>query len=164
MAHSERVARYTVSLARELQIDSAMIPTVEQAARFHDIGKSAMPVSLLMKPSPMTDGEIAIMRRHVDAGADILEVTPTLRHLAPVVRASHEWFSGGGYPSQLAGLAIPFASRLIAVADAYDAMTQSRAYRDRLDVNEAVGELLRCCPSQFDPDIVVAFLNVLGRH
>ena len=164
VAHSERVARYSVSLARELQIDAALIPTIEEAARFHDIGMSAMPESLLTKPSPMTAGEAAVMRRHVDAGADILETTTSLRHLAPIVRASHEWFSGGGYPLQLAGLAIPFASRLIAVVDAYDAVTHRRACRDSLDVNEAVGELLRCCPSQFDPDIVVAFLSVLGRH
>jgi putative nucleotidyltransferase with HDIG domain len=164
LSHSERVSRFSVTLAQELGLDPAVIPSIEVAARFHDVGKAAMPESLLTKPSPMTPGEIAIMRRHVDAGADILDATIALRELAPIVRASHEWFSGGGYPLQLAGVAIPYASRLIAVADAYDAMTQSRAYRERLDVSEAVGELLRCSGSQFDPDIVTAFLTLLGGH
>jgi HD-GYP domain-containing protein (c-di-GMP phosphodiesterase class II) len=108
-------------------------------------------------------GEAAIMRRHAEAGAAILNTT-SLRDVAPIVLASHEWYNGGGYPARLASRAIPFESRVIAVADAYDAMTHSRAYRDRLNVSEAVSELLRCSGSQFDPDIVTAFLNVLGRH
>ena len=80
------------------------------------------------------------------------------------MRASHEWFGGGGYPRQAAGIAIPFVSRIIAVADAYDAMTQDRAYRIRVDSSDAVAEILRCSPSQFDPEIAAAFLAVLGRH
>jgi putative nucleotidyltransferase with HDIG domain len=163
LAHSERVARYSVSLATELRLDALTIPLVERAGRFHDIGKAAVPESLLTKPSPMTMGEAAIMRRHAEAGAAILNTT-SLRDVAPIVLASHEWYNGGGYPARLASRAIPFESRVIAVADAYDAMTHSRAYRDRLNVSEAVSELLRCSGSQFDPDIVTAFLNVLGRH
>ena len=80
------------------------------------------------------------------------------------VRASHEWFGGGGYPEKLSGTAIPLASRIIAVADAYDAMTEDRSYRKSLDSGDAVAELLRAAPSQFDPDIVVAFLTVLNRQ
>jgi HD-GYP domain-containing protein (c-di-GMP phosphodiesterase class II) len=83
---------------------------------------------------------------------------------AASVRASHEWFGGGGYPLRSAGTAIPFVSRIIAVADAYDAMTQDRSYRVRCDASDAVSELLRCSPAQFDPEIVAAFLAVLGRH
>jgi HD-GYP domain-containing protein (c-di-GMP phosphodiesterase class II) len=163
LAHSDRVARYSVSIAQELKLDPAMIPLAGRAARLHDLGKIAMPQSLLAKPSPMTDGEIDVMRRHADAGAEILGDT-TLRDLAPVVRSTHEWFGGGGYPARLAGARIPFLSRVIAVADAYDAMTQSRAYRHQLDAGEAVNELLRCSTSQFDPAVVVAFLTVLGRQ
>jgi len=124
----------------------------------------ALPDALVTKPSPLTSGEKAIMRRHVDVGADILEATDTLRTAAPIVRASHEWFGGGGYPQQLAGSTIPLASRIIAVVDAYDAMTQDRAYRTRFDSSDAVAELLRCSPTQFDPQVVAAFLAVLGRH
>jgi HD-GYP domain-containing protein (c-di-GMP phosphodiesterase class II) len=103
------------------------------------------------------------MRRHVTAGAEILDRTHTLRGLEPIVRSSHEWFGGGGYPAKLQGSEIPMASRIIAVCDAYDAMTHDRAYRARFDSAEAVSELLRCTPAQFDPEIVVAFLNVLGH-
>jgi len=163
-AHSERIARYTGSIARELNLDAAAIDLVELASRFHDIGKMAVPGVILSKPSPLTPGEIAIMRRHVEAGVEILGTTPALRPTMPIVLASHEWFGGTGYPNRLAGSAIPLASRIIAVADAYDAMTQDRAYRNRLDAAAATAELLRSAPSQFDPDIVVAFLNIVNRH
>jgi putative nucleotidyltransferase with HDIG domain len=163
-AHSERVVRFSLSISRELGVPEEALLDIELAARFHDIGKIATPEPLLTKPSPLTPGELAIMRQHVDAGADILEGTVTLAHLAPSVRASHEWFGGAGYPHKLAGTDIPLASRVIAVADAYDAMTQNRAYRGPLDSPEAVTELLRCSPSQFDPDVVNAFLTILGRH
>lgn len=164
MEHSERVARYALSIAQELGIPAAHMVVLEQAARFHDIGKLAMPEPVLSKPSPLTRGEAAIMRGHVDAGAKILEATRTLKSAAPAVHASHEWYGGTGYPRQLAGHAIPLESRIIAVADAYDAMTHDRCYRTLLDSSEAAAELLRCTPNQFDPDIVGAFLNVLSRH
>jgi HD-GYP domain-containing protein (c-di-GMP phosphodiesterase class II) len=118
----------------------------------------------MSKPSPLTPGEMAIMRQHVEMGAEILESAPSLAFAARAVRASHEWFGGGGYPRKIGGIAIPFVSRIIAVADAYDAMTQDRACRLHLDSAEAVSEILRCSPSQFDPEIVAAFLAVLGRH
>jgi len=164
VAHSERVARYTVSLARALGVPAEEITAFESAARFHDIGKMAMPDSLLHKPSPLTPGEQALMRRHVDAGAEILASTRTLRDVAPIVMASHEWFSGGGYPRKLAGDAICLGSRVIAVADAYDAMTQDRQYRGRVGSADAVSELLRCSGSQFDPAVVTALLGILGTH
>lgn len=163
-AHGERVARYAHSVAREVGVDRALGAHVEIAARFHDIGKMAMPRALISKPFPLTPGERAIMRRHVDIGAEILDATRSLAFAAPAVRASHEWFGGGGYPRGSAGITIPLVSRIIAVADAYDAMTQNRAYRIRLDSSDAIAELLRCSPAQFDPEIVAAFLAVLGRH
>jgi putative nucleotidyltransferase with HDIG domain len=164
LGHTERVVRYTSSIARELNLAPDALDTLEEAALFHDIGKMAMPEAVLTKPSPLTPGEAVIMRAHVDAGADVLNATMTLRAAAPVVLASHEWFGGSGYPRGLAGHAIPIASRIIAVADAYDAMTQDRRYRSRLGAVEAASELLRCSPGQFDPDVVVAFLNIVNRH
>jgi cyclic di-GMP phosphodiesterase len=164
VAHCERVARYALSVARKLGVDGSLGAAIDRAARFHDIGKAPMPEALMTKPSRLTAGEMAIMRRHVDAGARILAGTAALADAAPIVMASHEWFGGGGYPLKLAGDAIPLASRIIAVADAYDAMTQDRAYRVRLDSADAINDLLRCSPGQFDPDVVAAFLAVLGRH
>ena len=163
-AHGERVARFAQSVARELDVERALRPELAIAARFHDIGKMALPEALLSKPSALTRGELAIVRQHVEVGAEMLESTHQLAFAAPVVRASHEWFQGGGYPDIAAGTAIPFMSRIIAVADAYDGMTQNRAYRTRVDSSDAVAEILRCSPSRFDPEIVAAFLAVLGRH
>jgi len=164
LAHCERVARYAASVARQMGVDPELQPSLDSAALFHDIGKIAIPLALLTKPSPLTSGEMAITRKHAEIGAEMLDRTRTLRDAAPAVLASHEWFSGGGYPRRLVGGAIPLASRIIAVVDAYDAMTQDRAYRVRLDSSDAVAELLRCAPSQFDPEVVAAFLSVLGRH
>lgn len=163
-AHGERVARYAQSVARALGVDAELGSELDAAARLHDIGKAAMPDALLSKPSALTPGEMAIMRRHVDVGADILSVTAALGRLAPIVRTTHEWFGGGGYPMKLVGLAIPLASRIIAVVDAYDAMIQDRAYRIQRDSSGAIAELLRCSPGQFDPEVVDAFLAVLGQH
>jgi putative nucleotidyltransferase with HDIG domain len=162
--HSERVVRYTAAIAREMEVDNSKVTLFEQAARFHDIGKLAMPETVLTKPSPLTPGEVTIMRAHVEAGVDILEATTTLRETVPIVGASHEWFGGQGYPEGLSGTDIPLASRIISVADAYDAMTQDRHYRSRLGAVEAISELLRGTPTQFDPDVVVAFLNIVNRH
>lgn len=164
MAHAERVCRYAQSVARELRMNREDGHLLELGARFHDVGKAAMPEALLTKPSPLTPGEAAIMRRHVDIGAEIVASSFSLRDAAPLVLGSHEWFAGGGYPQKLSGSTIPLASRIIAVVDAYDAMTQDRHYRSRLDSVDAVAELLRCSPTQFDPHIVQVFLTVLGRH
>jgi putative nucleotidyltransferase with HDIG domain len=163
-AHGERVARFAQSIAGELGAAHVLGETLRIAALFHDIGKAAVPEALLTKPSPLTPGEAAIVRQHVEAGAQILESLPALAMAAPAVRASHEWFGGGGYPARIEGIEIPLASRIIAVADAYDAMTTERTYRVRLTSADAIAELLRCCPAQFDPDVVTAFLAVLGRH
>jgi putative two-component system response regulator len=164
MAHSERVTRYAMSVARELGLAGDDLQRLEGAARLHDMGKLAIPESLLTKPSALSPGEQAIVRRHVDTGAEILASTRSLHDLASIVVASHEWFGGGGYPRQLAGDAIPLAARIIAVVDAYDAMTQTRQYRGRVDSADAVCELLRCSGNQFDPAVVNAFLAVLGTH
>jgi response regulator RpfG family c-di-GMP phosphodiesterase len=164
MAHAERVARHAVAVAREFTSDRTLGAELEAAARLHDIGKIAMPESLLTKPSALTAGERAIMRRHVDAGAEILASTRSLNALAHLVLATHEWFGGGGYPLKLAGAAIPLASRIITVCDAYDVMTQGRHYRSRLDTADAVTELVRCVETQFDPDVLAVFLGILGRR
>jgi cyclic di-GMP phosphodiesterase len=164
MAHAERVTRFTLAVAREMGVDRDLGPGLEIAARFHDIGKAAMPDALLTKPSPLTPAEQAIMRRHVDVGADILNATDTLAAAAPIVLASHEWYNGGGYPQKLSRGDIPLASRIIGVADGYDAMTQNRSYRRGAHATDAIAELLRCSHTQFDPEIVNAFLGVLSCH
>ena len=164
LEHGARVARYAVAVAREMSLAPAAVDELELAARFHDAGKAAMPDALLTKPSPLAPGEQAIMRRHVEAGAEILGCAAALASIAPIVLATHEWFGGGGYPRKLAGVAIPLTSRIISIVDAYDTMTD--AGRDRVSAEPAgaVSELLRCGGTQFDPDALTAFLAVLGKH
>jgi putative two-component system response regulator len=163
MTHGDRVARLARVVSRAMGLSTRSEWALEIAARFHDVGNLAVPDALLTKPSPLTPGEQSIMRRHVDAGAEILGATRTLSEHAAVVLATHEWFSGGGYPYGLAGLRIPLASRIIAVVDAYDAMTHDRHYRRAVAGSEAAAELLRCRGTQFDPAIVNAFLGVIPR-
>jgi response regulator RpfG family c-di-GMP phosphodiesterase len=163
-AHGDRVARVAQAIARELGAPGTDGNALEIAARFHDVGKAALPDALITKPSPLTQGENAIVQQHVEVGGRILEAAETLSHAAPAVRASHEWFGGGGYPKHLSGDEIPIVSRIIAVADAYDAMTQDRSYRARFSSADAIAELLRCSPAQFDPQVVGALLALLGRH
>ena len=164
LAHSERVERYVRAMTRALGLAEWEATLIAIAARFHDVGKAAMPMAILTKPSTLTDGEVAIMRRHVDIGADLLAALPATSEAAPIIRASHEWFGGGGYPLGLRGSDIPLGSRLIAVADAYDAITQGRVYHRAVESAHAVNELARCCPTQFDPDLVDVFVRVLSRH
>jgi response regulator RpfG family c-di-GMP phosphodiesterase len=163
-AHGERVAHRASAVAVELTLDADLLDLVALAGRFHDVGKAALPESLLAKPSTLTPGEMAVMRRQVDVGARLLESTPALTHVAPIVAASHEWFGGGGYPNGTAGSKLPLASRILAVCDAYDAMTEVGVYRERVDSADAVAELLRCCPAQFDPDVLVGLLGSLGQR
>ncbi len=163
-AHGERVARYVAAMAREFGLAADAAAVIDVAARFHDIGKAAIPMALLTKPCALTDSEEALMQRHVEIGADLLASFPSVAGAAPLVRASHECFGGGGYPAGLVGEAIPFGSRLIAVADTYDAITYGRVYHQPVESTRAVNELLRCSPEQFDPRVVEVFLQVLARH
>jgi putative two-component system response regulator len=160
--HCERVSELARTIGTALDLDASAVDTIGQSALFHDIGKLAMPEALLTKPSPFTPSELAIMRHHVDAGATILASTNTLADCAPIVAATHEWFGGGGYPLKIAGEAIPFSARIIAVADAYDAMTENRHYRPRVESVAAIAEIVRCSPVQFDPTVVDAFVKVAG--
>jgi putative nucleotidyltransferase with HDIG domain len=163
--HGERVGRFAGSIARELGFVDEQLTLIWQAARFHDIGKLAIPESILNKPSTLTDEERRIVRRHVDIGAELLAQTETLAKLAPLVFASHEWFDGSGYPFGLSGEAIPIGSRIIAIADAYDAMTQGRrSYRLCAAGETAVAELRSCAHRQFDPALVEVFLSLLAKH
>jgi len=161
-AHSERVAAFALAVAREMRADDLLL-TLGDAARLHDIGKLAVPRPIATRPSPLTPGELTIMRRHVDAGAEILASTRTLSSLVPLVLASHEWFNGGGYPLGLTGDAIPLGSRIITICDSYDAMTQDRLYRGRMDSKDALDEIVRCTGSQFDPEVSSVFLSLLGK-
>jgi two-component system, cell cycle response regulator len=162
-AHTLEVARMARGVARALGLGHDEREVVVRAAEMHDIGKVSIPDAILAKSGALESHEVAWMRRHTAIGEDILLVAPSLAPVAAVVRASHERWDGSGYPDGLAGEAIPLASRIVAVCDAYSAMREERAYGCVLGHAEAVIELRRCTGSQFDPAVVDAFCSVHGR-
>jgi diguanylate cyclase (GGDEF)-like protein len=135
---------------------------VRQAAELHDIGKVAIPDEILDKDAPLTDDEWEFVRRHSAIGERILGAAPALSYAARLVRSANEWFDGTGYPDRLAGEAIPLGSRIIAVCDAYVAMTSKRSYAPAMSTAQALAELRRCARTQFDPQVVAVFVGVVN--
>ena len=140
------------------------IEAIVEAAALHDIGKAALPDAILDKPGPLSEDEWEIMRDHTVIGERILAAAPSLERASVIVRASHERWDGTGYPDGLVGEEIPFASRIIAVCDAYDAMSARRAYRPPFAPRRALAELTACSGTQFDPLVVDAFCAVLAER
>ena len=158
--HISHVAHLARATAERLGLPEHEITRVGLAAQLHDIGKTAIPESILAKPSPLDDDEWAFMRRHTLIGERIIAAAPSLAHTANLVRSSHERFDGTGYPDGLDGADIPFGSRIIALCDAYDAMIAPRPYRNPMTIPDALKELHACAGSQFDPDVVDAFMTL----
>lgn len=157
--HSERVAFYARLIAQGMQLKPQEVETVVQAGLMHDIGKIGIRYEKLNKPGKLTPEEVAMFRTHPAKGRRILEPIPFMRNLIPGCWCHHESFDGGGYPQGLMGENIPLLGRIVAVADAYDAMTSDRSYRKALPHDIAVAELERCSGTQFDPAIVEIFLK-----
>ncbi len=161
--HSETVGRYAEMMAEELGLPERRVQRIHLAGVLHDIGKVAVADAILHKQGPLTDDEWATIRHHPQLGAQILE-HPGLTDVQGWVSAHHERPDGQGYPLGLAGAAVPLEARILAVADAYEAMTSDRAYRASLGHVAARAELQRHAGDQFDPVVVRAFLEVLERE
>jgi HD-GYP domain-containing protein (c-di-GMP phosphodiesterase class II) len=131
-------------------------------AMLHDIGKIAIPDYILGKPSKLTEDEWKIMRSHCEIGYRIAVASPELAHIANLILSHHEMWDGTGYPQGLKGEEIPLLSRLIAVVDAYDAMTSDRSYHTAVQSDIAIKELERCSATQFDPYMVKKFIEVIS--
>ncbi len=159
--HAHTVSDLATTLAQEIGLQPASVSRIGMAALLHDIGKVAVPDGLLQKAATLTAGERELLRKHAELGAQILEASPLLYDLMPAVRHHHEHWDGSGYPDQLRGEDIPLASRIIAVAEAYDAMQSNYPYQIHRSPEEAMVELQRCAGSQFDPSIIQALQNVL---
>jgi two-component system, cell cycle response regulator len=155
--HSKTVCDFALATALRLGLDDDELEAIRHAAPLHDIGKMAIPDSILDKPGPLSESEWQLMRQHTIIGERILAAAPALQPAARLVRSSHERMDGTGYPDGLHGDEIPLAARIIAVADAFDAMTAPRPYKPTLTVAEALAELERCAGSQFDPEVTAAF-------
>jgi diguanylate cyclase (GGDEF)-like protein/putative nucleotidyltransferase with HDIG domain len=161
--HSETVGRYAEMMARELGLPEGRIARVRLAGMLHDIGKVGVPDSILHKPGKLTDEEFAVIKKHPELGAQILEHS-SLADVRAWVGDHHERPDGRGYPRGLSGTALSLEARIVAVADAYEAMTSDRAYRSSIGLDRARGELARCAGSQFDARVVQALITVLERE
>ncbi len=164
--HSERVGVYACKLARELGLARELIERIYFAGLLHDVGKIGIPDHIIAKPGRLTADEYAEIKRHPEIGARILEPVSFLEDVVPCVRHHHEWYDGSerGYPKQLRAEQIPFPSRVILVADTFDAMTTDRPYRKALPLESVVAELHKFSGSQFDPRCVDAFLHLLDAE
>jgi putative nucleotidyltransferase with HDIG domain len=155
--HAERVAAYGIEIARALGLPRPDAPEIEFGFLLHDIGKVAVPDSILYKPGALTVEERALMARHPVVGAEIVSDIEFLTEAAKVVRSHHEHWDGSGYPDGLAGDEIPVAARVFAVADVLDALTTDRPYRPGLPLREAREMIVAESGSHFDPEVVEAF-------
>ena len=161
--HSIRVAEYSVLIARQMGFSDKECENLRKAARMHDIGKIAIPDNILNKPSRLTDEEYAIMKSHTMRGAEILNGFTLIEHVSDGALYHHERYDGRGYPQGLKGEEIPLYGRIIGVADAFDAMTANRIYRNQMDIGYVMNELKKGRGTQFDPDVVDIFLRILDE-
>jgi putative two-component system response regulator len=163
--HTERVARTAALLAAELGLDSELVSTIQRAAPLHDVGKVGISDEILLKPGKLTAEEFDVMKTHTIIGGRILCESrfPVVRMAMEIAFTHHERWDGGGYPTGLREEGIPITGRIVAVADAFDAMTHARPYKGALAVEHAVAEIERCSATQFDPRVVEAFMR-LDHH
>jgi len=159
--HSESVVELSHSVAASLGLDAQAIERVGTAALLHDIGKVAIPDTILHKPAELDAQEWALMREHPVIGERILRAIPGLGGVARIVRHEHERWDGGGYPDGLTATQIPVGSRIILACDTYHAMTSDRPYRARMPHADALAELARCAGTQFDPRVTEALIGQL---
>jgi len=162
--HSSSVAHYAAAIGQELGWSGSELALLRIAAMLHDVGKVSVPDGILRKPGPLTAEEYEEIKRHPVAGAEIVQRVEGLDPIVPWVRHSHEHFNGSGYPDGLSGETIPPASRILLVADAYDAMTSHRAYRRAMSSDDALAELREHAGTQFDPVCVEAFERSINRE
>lgn len=163
-AHVGGVASLSAAVARRLGLDGHQLEELILVAQLHDVGKIAIPDAVLRKPGPLTQEERTLIEQHTVIGQRILGAVPALRAVGTIVRATHERWDGKGYADGLAGEAIPLAARIVAVCDAFQAMTSSRPYCASLTSREALEELRRCAGTQFDPEIVRTFCDGLAAE
>ena len=162
--HTERVTDYTLLIAREMGLDEAELRDLELAALLHDVGKIGIPDSILGKPGRLTDEEYSVIKQHPVRGAKIMSPLKQLQNVIPGIRHHHEFYNGTGYPDGLKGKEIPLMARIIAVGDAFDAMTTDRPYRKGMPIMKAIGILQKDAGTQFDPVVVDAFVNIANRE
>ncbi len=160
LEHSQRVSQLAGRVGSTLGLKGHVLDDLQHAALLHDVGKIAVADAVLDTERPLTEAELEILRTHVTLGFQIVSEVPALRHLAPVVVATNERFDGSGFPAGLAGEDIPLGARIIAVADAWETLTAARRAAGRLGADAVNAELVRGAGSDFDPDVIRAWLSI----
>jgi diguanylate cyclase (GGDEF)-like protein/putative nucleotidyltransferase with HDIG domain len=161
MGHSTAVSEYAVQIAAELDLNEGLVDLIRTGALLHDIGKIGIPDSILFKPGPLTEDEFEFIKQHPVRGAELVRTNNCLRKMVPLIRHHHERFDGQGYPDGLQGREIPLEARILCVADSVQAMQSDRPYRKALSWHEIISELKENAGSQFDPNIVKAYLKMI---
>lgn len=161
--HSDRVAAYSVLIGEELGLYDKDLNTLNIGGMFHDIGKIGIPDTILTKMSKLTDEEYDEIKKHPSIGKQIIGKSTIFKDIIPIVYSHHERYDGKGYPEGLKGDKIPFLARIVAVADAFDAMTSRRSYRDELDLELVRKTIITNTATQFDPEIAEAFIRILDN-
>jgi putative nucleotidyltransferase with HDIG domain len=164
LGHSKNVSEYAVQIAGHLQLPKAQIEMIRTGSLLHDIGKIGIPDCILFKPGPLTEEEFDIIKQHPVRGAEIVRANHNLRKMVPLIRHHHERFDGKGYPDGLSGREIPLEARIICLADAVQAMESDRPYRNALSREAVISEINKHAGTQFDPQIVKAFLKVYHQN
>ena len=162
--HSDRVAEYSELIGKALGLSETDLKTLRIGGLFHDIGKIGIPDSILLKTTKLDDNEYSEIKNHPAIGAHIISNATIFKDIIPIVKHHHERYDGKGYPSKLQGEDIPYLARITAVADAFDAMSSKRSYRDSLPLEVVRQEIEKNAGPQFDPEIAKAFLHILDTE
>lgn len=160
--HAERLKLMNIKVGQALGLSSLQLDELELLAMLHDIGKIAVKESILSKPGKLTPSEWEEMKKHCEIGYRITQATPELSKISEYILSHHEWWNGKGYPQGLKGHNIPLLSRILSIADAYDAMTNDRVYQKAISKEDAIAELKRCAGTQFDPKLVGILIDIIN--
>ena len=161
--HSPYFSRLVMAIGHQMDLDRKQIESLKYASLLHDAGKIDIPLEILTKTTKLTPQEIMIIKQHPARGAQILRPLQVLRPVIPIIFYHHEKYNGTGYPSGLKKEQIPQGARIMAVADAFEAMVYGRPYRERMDITSAIKEIKKKSGTQFDPKVVEAFLKVVKK-
>ena len=162
--HCNRVSEYCVLIGKKLGLPQEDLDKLRIGGLFHDNGKIGIPDNILKKESKLTNEEYDEIQTHTSLGVDILTRNKVFKEIIPIVEYHHEKYDGNGYPFKLKGDEIPLAARITAVADTFDAMTSKRSYRDPIPLTDVVEEFKKCSGTQFDPNIVNTFLDIINNE
>jgi putative nucleotidyltransferase with HDIG domain len=161
LGHSRKVTILATQIARQLGLHDKQVELIRRGSLLHDIGKLGIPPDILAKPKRLSPDEYRVIQEHPRLGSTLLENSPYLRPLIPIVRHHHEYYNGEGYPDKISGNQISIEARIVSVADAIEAMSSDRPYRKSISTQQIIEELQRCATKQFDPLVVQVAIAIL---